>query len=238
MKIIINTDGGCRFNSKDEPAEAAAAFIARTEMGQYVGSQAELLVGTNNVAEYHGVLLAAKALPVLLTQPLPGTPTSVEFRCDAMLIVKQMNRQWDIKDSGLLRLAEWCRGTLMAVGVPFTFTWVPREQNKDADHLCNLALDGKVKTELLTAFPQPIKTNKATCGQLFRLHGLLATPRPMRANAQGYALCNGCEQPLTNCTCPVLVNVTPAVTRVSNVEPHFLPWEEEIGPASDATNAG
>jgi ribonuclease HI len=236
MKIIINTDGGCRFNSKEEPGVASAAFVAYTEDGQYLASQSAVLTGTNNVAEYQGVLLAAQALPVLLTQPMNGTPVSVEIRCDAMLIVKQMTGQWEFKDRELLRLAEQCQEALRTLGVPHTFVWVPREQNKDADHLCNLALDGQVKTDLFTAFPYPVKTVKATCGQLFRLHGRLPTPRPMRVDEEGYALCNGCGRTLKQCECPALdTPKSPVVAEIDLIPdepvypepvPFFLPWED------------
>ncbi|TSA40103.1 reverse transcriptase-like protein [archaeon] len=237
MKIIINTDGGCRFNSKDEPADASAAFVARTDDGRYLASQAALLIGTNNIAEYQGVYLAAKALPALLRKYPELATADVEFRCDAQLIVRQMNRVWAIKDPGMLRLSEQCRTALASAGRPYTFKWVPREENKEADLLCNLALDGKVKTDLFTAVPQQNKGGRATCGQLFRLHGQLTTPRPMRVDAQGYALCNGCGQPLVRCTCLVLEDLSESPildllafealeARAAESAPFSLPWDE------------
>jgi ribonuclease HI len=230
VKILINTDGGCRFNRKDEPAEAAAAFVAVAEDGRYLASQSVLLTGTNNIAEYWGVSLAANALSALRRE-FPEL-AEVEIRCDAQLIVRQMNGEWAVKDADMRRLSEKCRVTLDATGLVYRFKWVPRAENKEADLLCNLALDGKVKTDLFTAFPHQNKNGKMTCGQLFRLHGKLGTPRPMRVDDEGYALCNGCGQRLALCTCPVLEGVTvdpiPGVldTRPVSTEPLILPWEE------------
>lgn len=219
MKIIVNTDGGCRFNSKDEPAEASAAFVATLD-GTYLGSQSCLLTGTNNIAEYRGVYLAAVALPALVTPAI----THVEFHCDAMLIVHQMNRTWAVRDPDMRHWSELCRHTLDKLGVPYSFKWIPREQNKEADLLCNLALDGKVKTELLTVFPHQNKNAKATCGQIFRAQGKLTTPRPMRVDEQGYALCNGCGQPVIRCTCPILEEISSTDASIE-APVTDLPWD-------------
>lgn len=209
--IIINTDGGCRSNSKGKPGEAAAAFVACTEDGRHLASQSELLVGTNNAAEYRGVALAALALPLLVKRYRDLMPFDIEIRSDSMLVVCQMNRDWRTKNPDMLRLSEACRELLRVTDCEYRFVWVPRTQNREPDYLCNLALDGQVKTDLFAPMPRShARDGKATAGQLFHLHGELSTPRPVRVDREGYALCNGCGARLRDCTCPALNTINKA----------------------------
>jgi hypothetical protein len=59
MKLIIYTDGGCRSNSATEPGPASCSFVVFDEQHNYVACMNETLIGSNNVAEYRGVLLLA-----------------------------------------------------------------------------------------------------------------------------------------------------------------------------------
>lgn len=205
MKVILHTDGGCRVNSKDKPEIAAAAFVARTEEGQYLASQAEVFVGTNNVAEYRGVVLAALAIRLLLRTFGNLQLDRFEFRSDSKLVVQQMNLRWQINDPEMFRLSKMSRRILETIEYPYHFLWIPRTQNTEVDYLCNLALDGTVKTDLFTAIPvRTVVASKTTCGQAFRQHGALTTPRRMCVDSDGYALCNGCKARLVDCTCPSL----------------------------------
>ena len=64
----------------------------------------------------------------------------VEMRLDSELVVKQLNGEYRIKDAKLQILAETA---VTAAGGFSTCTYVriPREDNKEADRLANIALD-------------------------------------------------------------------------------------------------
>lgn len=90
-------------------------------------------VATNNVAEYSGLIAGLEMARALD----PGA--EVEVRMDSKLVVEQMAGRWKIKHPAMIPLAR----RASALRPPnVTWTWVPREQNKAADALVNLALDG------------------------------------------------------------------------------------------------
>ncbi len=82
---------------------------------------------TNNDAEYLAVILALKCF-----SKDKDTGRSLEIHSDSQLVVKQLNREYAIKNAELRKLAieAW---NLMAfrkgLGLTTTFTWIPREQN-------------------------------------------------------------------------------------------------------------
>jgi ribonuclease H / adenosylcobalamin/alpha-ribazole phosphatase len=128
--VIIYTDGGARGN----PGPAGAGIYIRdgdtiTQRKQYLGAQ------TNNWAEYEAVVIA---LGVCLEKLYKDR--DIEFRLDSTLVVEQLRGNWKIKEPGLKVQAAKVRSLLQNFGT-VTFTYVPREQNTDADRLVNEALD-------------------------------------------------------------------------------------------------
>ena len=130
--IVVYTDGGARGN----PGPAGAGAIAYEgekvilELKQYLGDKQ-----TNNYAEYEAVALALAALK---EQGFAGR--AVEVRMDSKLVVEQISGNWKIKEPTLKPLAAKVHGLLKEFS-SFVFTYVPREQNKEADRLVNEALD-------------------------------------------------------------------------------------------------
>jgi ribonuclease HI len=64
---------------------------------------------------------------------------AVEVRMDSRLVIEQMAGRWKIKHPDMKPLA---LAASRARPAEVTWTWVPREQNKAADALVNMALDG------------------------------------------------------------------------------------------------
>ena len=131
-KIIIYTDGGARGNPG--PAGAGAVIIAdeeTIELKQFLGAHR-----TNNWAEYEAVALA---LQEAKRRGLAGR--AVEVRLDSQLVGQQLSGNWKIKEPSLKE--QWTKvRALIASDFPkITFTYVPREQNKEADRLVNEAVD-------------------------------------------------------------------------------------------------
>ncbi len=131
-EIVIYTDGGARGN----PGPAAVGVVILRdgekilEAKQYLGDNL-----TNNWAEYEAVIFAlVKALELLLRDE------DIEFRLDSQLVVEQLSGRWKIKEASLKGQAQKVHDLLTSFGT-VTFTYVPREKNKDADRLVNEALD-------------------------------------------------------------------------------------------------
>jgi ribonuclease HI len=135
-KINIYTDGGARGN----PGISGAGIFVSDEDGLTLAQEAVFLGHkTNNEAEY---LALEYALGVLESKSLLDQNTKLFFYLDSKLVVEQLSRRWKIKEHRLLEIALriWQRlSTLPHAG--FSFTHVPREQNKIADQLANQAMD-------------------------------------------------------------------------------------------------
>ncbi len=131
-RLILYTDGGARGN----PGPAGAGAIAYDgdsiafELKQYLGDHQ-----TNNWAEYEAVALA---LAEARNRGFEGR--AIEVRMDSKLVVEQISGNWKIKEPTLKPQAAKIHALLKHFA-SYTFTYVPREQNKEADRLVNEALD-------------------------------------------------------------------------------------------------
>jgi ribonuclease HI len=90
-------------------------------------------VQTNNVAEYTAVLRA-----LALAEELGAR--EVEMLLDSRLIVEQLLGRWRVKDAKLVPLHAEAKARL-ARFARWSAAHVPRAQNKQADALCNEAID-------------------------------------------------------------------------------------------------
>jgi ribonuclease HI len=137
-KIIAYTDGGARGN----PGPAAAGVFITNEAGEKIREVKEALGnGTNNFAEYYGVMLALQTL-----KQIYGKKTKemqLEIRLDSELVKKQLNAEYQIKEPGLVPMFIEIHNLRVSSFPNLTFTHVRRELNKEADRLVNEALDGK-----------------------------------------------------------------------------------------------
>jgi ribonuclease H / adenosylcobalamin/alpha-ribazole phosphatase len=129
--IYIEADGGSRGN----PGPAAYGALLRDARTRKVLAEAAESIGiaTNNVAEYNGLIAGLR----LFQEFTPDA--DLEVRMDSKLVVEQMAGRWKIKHPDMRPLALEAR-RLAPPNVEWT--WVPREQNKDADALLNKVLDG------------------------------------------------------------------------------------------------
>jgi ribonuclease HI len=126
---VANIDGGSRGN----PGPAAFGAYIEAADGAITEVKGFLEHCTNNVAEYNGLLAA-------LRWAVEQRMTRLHVRADSELLVKQMKGQYKVKNAGLLPLYEQARALIRQVGL-VTFEHVRREFNKEADRLCNEAMD-------------------------------------------------------------------------------------------------
>jgi ribonuclease HI len=131
--IVIYFDGGSRGNPG--PAAIGAVVIdpltdppARlAAVSEHIGNT------TNNVAEYRALIAGLEA-----AREFPAR--RVRVRGDSMLVIKQVEGAWRVKQPHLRPLLDDVRALL----APYEFVdlgHVRREQNADADLLVNAALD-------------------------------------------------------------------------------------------------
>jgi ribonuclease HI len=131
--IQIYTDGGARGN----PGPAGIGVVIWD--GNNLVSRHAKYIGeaTNNQAEYSAVILALEEAKKLGVE-------NIDFFLDSELVVKQLRREYKVKDQDLanLFLKIW---NLSMSFKKITYTHVRREQNKEADKLVNEALDKEIK---------------------------------------------------------------------------------------------
>lgn len=130
MALILNVDGGSRGN----PGPAGAGVVLRAaddglihEAGYFLGRQ------TNNAAEYHALIRGLQRAQRCGDRPLT-------IRSDSELLVRQLTGEYRVKSPALAELFEQAQLLLLKVSV-WKAQHVPREQNRRADHLANMAMD-------------------------------------------------------------------------------------------------
>lgn len=137
-EIVIHTDGAARGN----PGPSAIAYVIN-QVGSALIEHAETIGDTtNNQAEY-------RALVAALTKVVELKPDSQPVNCfaDSELMVKQLRGEYKMKNAELrphFEAIQALKRTLEEQGNSVSFHHVRREQNKRADELGNLALDGKL----------------------------------------------------------------------------------------------
>lgn len=133
-EIIIHSDGAARGN----PGPAGAGAVLTDPEGKVVGEVCRYLGDemTNNQAEYRALLLA-------LAEAKEKGATRLRIYADSELMVRQLRGEYKVKDKSLKPLFEDARGLLRGFGT-YEIEYIPREKNRRADRLANLAIDGQM----------------------------------------------------------------------------------------------
>jgi ribonuclease HI len=141
-RLIVYTDGASRSN----PGHAACAYLVMEDDKRPFKMHAEYLGPsvTNNVAEYRGIDCALAFLIEFTNVPNSPAWGYITIRSDSQLVVEQLNRRWKVRDRELKAIWTECQErlrTLESRGCIVTLEFVRREYNRQADQLCNQALD-------------------------------------------------------------------------------------------------
>ena len=132
MRLLIYTDGAARGN----PGPAGAGAVLRDADGTVLAEVAEPLGrATNNVAEWTAVLLALEEARRL-------GATHVDLRMDSQLVARQISGVYRVKHPDLKPIHAAVMDLLRLLE-GYTVGHVPRELNRDADRLSNIAIDGR-----------------------------------------------------------------------------------------------
>lgn len=138
-KIFINTDGGSRGN----PGPAAIGVVFRDQNGEIIHKYKKCIgVATNNEAEYGAIICALEILQKSDWISKNGDGNGeIICRLDSQLVVEQINGNYKIKKDHIRVFVDKIHRLILELPAKITFDHIPREENKDADELVNIALD-------------------------------------------------------------------------------------------------
>jgi ribonuclease HI len=129
-KVDIYTDGGSRGN----PGQAAIGFLIYGEEKEIIEQYSECIgIQTNNYAEYYSII---KSLIVAKKY----SPEEVVIYTDSSLAYNQVNGLWKIKDEEIKKLVFQVKKEIANFKI-FKIIYIPREKNREADKLVNIALN-------------------------------------------------------------------------------------------------
>ena len=124
-------DGGARSN----PGPAGYGVYIVDDDGSVLAElHGSLGNTTNNIAEYNGLIAA-------LQWAIDHDVKHIAIKGDSLLIIEQMRGNYKVKNEGLRPLHMKARMLVMQIG-DVSFEHVRRENNKEADRLSNVGMDG------------------------------------------------------------------------------------------------
>jgi len=128
-RVIICTDGA----SQGNPGPAAIGATIKDERGKLIGRISQRIgQATNNQAEYRAIIAALEKAARLGAK-------QVKINSDSQLVVRQINGEYRVKKAALKPLYQQVKKLLNSLD-GFTITYIPRQQNQEADKLANMAL--------------------------------------------------------------------------------------------------
>ncbi|MDD4362729.1 MAG: NAD(P)-dependent oxidoreductase [Atribacterota bacterium] len=136
-KLILRVDGSCIPN----PGNMAIGVVIY-EDNKIIKKINELAgFGTNNIAEYKAVIRGLEEIKGMNFQ-------IAEFYCDSQLVVKQLNKQFKIKNENIIPLYNEIKTLLKEIkNTEVYFYWNSREENKIADQLARSLLIKKTEDQ-------------------------------------------------------------------------------------------
>ena len=128
---MIHTDGAARGN----PGPAGAGAVLRNAADGTLVAELAVFLGerTNNYAEWTAVELA-------LEEALTHGASRIDLRTDSELVARQIAGRYRVKHPDLKPIHARVMA-LLARFAGYTVGHVPRELNREADRLSNVAID-------------------------------------------------------------------------------------------------
>lgn len=139
--INIFTDGASRGN----PGEASIAFCVKDENNKIIYFHGEKIgLATNNIAEYKALILALS----WVVKNKEKIDEQIRFFLDSNLVCSQLNGLFKIKNADLRNLYFEIKQKEAEIKKTITYTYIPREKNREADKIANQVLDNLPLTSL------------------------------------------------------------------------------------------
>ena len=131
MHVIVYTDGGSRGN----PGISGCGVYIVSEDGIMLEKRFKYIgIATNNIAEYTAALLG-------ISRAIELGATSIELRADSLLVIEQLSGNYKIKNAELKKIFLQIQEYIASWNGNIVYTHIPREKNKEADRLSNVAMD-------------------------------------------------------------------------------------------------
>ncbi|HJO89874.1 MAG: ribonuclease HI family protein [Candidatus Pacebacteria bacterium] len=136
-KITLFTDGGARGN----PGPAGIGIVITDNNGKVLKEGSKFLgETTNNFAEYEAVIFGLQTLKKLFsTDKLKEF--DIEVKLDSQLVAEQLSGRYQIKEETLFGQFIKVHNMQVKDFPKIKFTYISREENKEADRLANEAMD-------------------------------------------------------------------------------------------------
>ena len=130
--LFVYCDGGARGN----PGPAAAAIVIEKD-GKVIHKESKYLGrGTNNEAEYSGVILGLE----WVSKNITGTE-KITFILDSQLVANQLSGKFKVKNENLRNRYFTAKTLEKNISAEINYESVSRDRNKIADFLVNKELD-------------------------------------------------------------------------------------------------
>lgn len=138
-EIKIYTDGGARGN----PGPAAiGVYIVDEDNKEIMSIGKKIGHATNNIAEYSAILEALGWITEN-SEKLQEV-TKIVFFLDSLLVCSQIKGLYKVKNKELRLMVFKVREKEAEIKKQIFYEHIPREQNKKADSLVNMALDNNL----------------------------------------------------------------------------------------------
>ncbi|MCL4418979.1 ribonuclease HI family protein [Patescibacteria group bacterium] len=138
--LNIFTDGGARGNPGPS---AIGVFIKDGDGKELAGIGKKIGISTNNIAEYKAVVEALDW--IINNQHRLSRDAKIYFFLDSNLVYSQVVGLFKIKNPNLRELFFSIKKREAEIKLPIFYKHIPREQNREADRLVNMALDSVIK---------------------------------------------------------------------------------------------
>jgi ribonuclease HI len=125
MKLEAYIDGGSRGNPGESGLGVYIPGLVR--IAEFLGTQ------TNNYAEYSALVSAVRCAVFSRCEELT-------VFADSELVVKQILGEYQVRNEGIRPLYDSAQRWIALIR-KFAIQHIPREKNKEADKLANLAMD-------------------------------------------------------------------------------------------------
>ncbi|MBP8016646.1 ribonuclease HI family protein [Candidatus Gracilibacteria bacterium] len=131
MKLNIYTDGGARGN----PGIAGIGVVITDGTGNILEKRYKSLgIKTNNQAEYLGALFG-------IQRGIELKAKEIELYMDSQLVINQLSGNFKVKNKSLAEIKFDIQKLITNWGGKISFIHIPREKNREADRLSNIAMD-------------------------------------------------------------------------------------------------
>lgn len=133
--IILYCDGAAKGN----PGPAGAGVVIKDERGHICDERSKFLGHmTNNQAEYAALLIGLEAV-----EAMKPPPDIVHIQLDSELVARQLSGRYSVRS---VKLRPYYEDTMRRLRrlKSYTITRIPREENREADLLAEIAINRHV----------------------------------------------------------------------------------------------